>query len=364
MTAQRKTDLPEALRAEMARLVKSGLTILPLGGGDGKSPALSNWTRPKPRLSQCLAVMARAQSLAYGIRLDNLLVLDFDKDDPALVAAMEARFGPSPIHVKTPRGWHLYYGAGGAIPALKSEGLPVDVKTGPRAYVVAPLSVRPDGGCYAYAKGVLGLDRLPPLRSSSGPAVASVTVGERHNRLVKEARAMVELVNDLPELVGNLLAFRDDVLPEPGTVPESEVRGIAQYFWKLRLEGRLSKGRDSEFPLHRLSLDALSDAPNKSDSVALYVTLIDQHGHAPGKRFPLVWKAMREARRTDLSRQRFDAARRTLIDRGLVVLVGKHRAGSRPQTFALQRIHPGIGDAENVARLDLSQGQGKRRGKG
>jgi hypothetical protein len=100
MTAQRNPDLPEPLRAEMARLVKCGLTILPLAGGDGKSPALSNWTGPKPRLSQCLAVLARAQSLAYGIRLDGLVVLDFDTDDPALIARMEARFGPSPVHVK------------------------------------------------------------------------------------------------------------------------------------------------------------------------------------------------------------------------------------------------------------------------
>lgn len=359
MIAQRKPDLPEPLRDEMARLVKCGLTILPLAGRDGKSPALSNWTGPRPRLGQCLAIMSCAQSLAYGIRLDGLMVLDFDTDDPALVAAMEARFGPSPVHVRTPRGWHLYYAAGGAIPALKSEGLPVDVKTGPHAYVVAPLSERPDGGRYAYAKGKLGVDRLSPLRASKGPLVASVAVGERHNQLVKEARAMVEFVDDLPELVGNLLAYRDDALPEPETIPESEVRGIASYFWKLRLEGRLSKGRDSEFGVHRLSIDALADAPNRSDAIAMFVTLVDLHGHTPGKRFPLVWKAMRESCRTDLPRSRFDAARRALLDRGLICLVGKHRAGSRPQTFALQRIRPGMNDAANVARLGLHKDAGK-----
>ncbi len=369
MTAQRNPDLPEPLRAEMARLVKCGMPILPLGGGDGKSPALSNWSGPRPPLGQCLAIMSRAQSLAYGIRLDGLLVLDLDTDDPALVAQIEARFGPSPVHVRTPRGMHLYYAARAFVPALKAEGLPVDVKTGPHAYVVAPLSQRPDGGCYAYAKGALGVDRLPPLRAPKGPLVASVgvrvavAVGERHNQLVKEARAMVEIVNDLPELVGNLLAYRDDALPEPETISESEVRGIANYFWKLRLEGRLSKGRDSEFGVHRLSIDALADAPNRSDAIAMFVTLVDLHGHTPGKRFPLVWKAMRESRRTDLPRSRFDAARRALLDRGLICLVGKHRAGSRPQTFALQRIRPGMNDAANVARLGLHRDAGQTGGR-
>jgi hypothetical protein len=366
MTAQRKPDLPEPLRDEMARLVRSGLTLLPLGGDDGKSPLLRKWAASVPTLRQCLAIMSGAASLAFGIRLDSLLVLDLDTDDPELVARLEARFGPSPVHVRTPRGRHLYYSAGDFIPALKSEGLPVDVKTGPHEYVVAPLSERPDGGRYAYAKGMLGVDRLPPLRAftgaSGGPSAASVAVGERHNRLVKEARAMVELVDDLPELTGNLLAFRDD-LPEPETMPDAEVQDIAGYFWRLRLEGKLSKGRDSVFHVHRATLDALRNVPGRSDAVALVVTLFDLHGHAPGKRFPLVWQAMREAGHTDLSRPRFDAAKRALRDCGAIQLVSKHRAGSRPQLFALHRIRPGFPDAGNVAPLRRPTVQEETRGK-
>jgi hypothetical protein len=43
------------------------------------------------------------------------------------IAQMEARFGQSPVHVKTPRGQHLYYLAGDVMPNLRSEGLPVDI---------------------------------------------------------------------------------------------------------------------------------------------------------------------------------------------------------------------------------------------
>jgi hypothetical protein len=364
MTVLRKPDLPELLRSEMARLVMAGLPILPLGGADGKSPLVKDWAKGNLSLSRVLAPMSNRQSFTYGIRLDQLLVLDFDTDDSALIARMEARFGPSPIHVRTPRGWHLYYAAGGIIPALKTEGLPVDVKTGPRAYVVGPLAERPDGGRYAYAKGRLGVDRLRPLRASQGSETSPVAVGERHKRLLKEARSMVEFVDTLPELVGNLLAFRADCLPESESVADTEVQGIACYFWNLRLEGRLSKGRDSEFCLHRATLDALADAPNRSDTVALFVTLQDLHGHSHGKRFPLVWKAMRDAGHTDLSRPRFDAAKRVMREKGAIEMVSKHRAGSRPQLFVLKRVRPNLALTENVVLLQRSHQGGKPRGEG
>lgn len=94
----------------------------------------------------------------YGIRLDGLAVIDCDTDDPALIAEMEARFGASPGHVRTPRGLHLYYRLfyQATVPNLRSEGLPVDIKTGPRSYAVGPGSERPDGGLYVPVRGLLG----------------------------------------------------------------------------------------------------------------------------------------------------------------------------------------------------------------
>lgn len=351
MTAQRKPDLPDPLRNEMARLVQSGLTLLPIGGNDGKSPLLRKWAATAPALRQCLAIMSGAASLAFGIRLDGLLVLDLDTDDPELVARLEARFGPSPVHVRTPRGRHLYYAAGGFIPALKSEGLPVDVKTGPHAYVVAALSERPDGGRYAYAKGMLGVDRLPPLRAftgaSGGPSAASVAVGERHNRLVKEARAMVELVDNLDELTGNLLAFRDD-LPEPETMPDSEVRGVAQWMWQARLENRVFANRNSTVKIFRHSLNALQ---GNADAIAPYLVLTAAHGHIPAKRFCLDGQAMKSAGLIDLSRQRFLAARKALEASGLISIADRHRAGARSRSYMLGRPTMGTRHAPNVAPL-------------
>jgi hypothetical protein len=83
-------------------------------------------------LARVLAPLYRAGSQVYGIRLDDLAVIDCDTDSAELVAALEARFGPSPVHVRTPRGRHLYYRATTKAPNLRAEGLPVDIKTGPR----------------------------------------------------------------------------------------------------------------------------------------------------------------------------------------------------------------------------------------
>jgi hypothetical protein len=306
-------------------------------------------------LSRVLAPLHRTGSQIYGVRLDGLAVIDCDADSAELVAAMEARFGPSPVHVATPRGRHLYYRANGKAPNLRGEGLPVDIKTGTRAYVVGPGSLRADGCAYRAVKGVLGVDTLPPLNTALTPlrgAARAITVGHRHVMLVKEAVGMVEFVDSAEELAGNLAAVRDDLCEDAGTMPDSEVRAIAEWAWRARLENRLFRGRDSAVFVHRHALDALRRWDNEADAIALYVLLADMHGHTPGKRFALDFKAMRASGLTRLSVPRLRAARRTLQAVRLLALVGKHRAGSVHQTFVLA--HPRLVQADPSKVTPLS----------
>ncbi|MGJ8544563.1 MAG: bifunctional DNA primase/polymerase [Sulfitobacter sp.] len=336
----------------MARLKAAGHHLLPLGGGaDGKAPLLRAWAGPGLTLGRVLAPMYRAGSAVYGVRLDGLAVIDCDDDDCALVSQMEARFGKSPVHVKTPRGRHLYYLSGGVVPNLRGEGLPVDIKTGPRSYVVGPLSHRPDGGFYDPVKGLLGKETLMPLRVSASPVTAPILTGHRHVELVKEAMRMVEMVNDAGELQANLAGIRDDWCVDPATMPDSELAGIAGWAWKCRLENRIYRGRDSAFPMQRRAVDALRSQANGADAIALLVLLEDQHGHKPGKRFPLDFDAMRKAGLLNLSKPRLRAARRTLEGAGLLRLVGRHRAGSKPQTFALTRAQSRMDGVANVEAM-------------
>lgn len=366
MSALPKSDLPQHIRNEVARLKGAGFALLPLGGGeDGKAPLTSAWAGPAMPLARVLAPMHRTGSRAYGVRLDGLAVIDCDTADAALVADLEARFGLSPVHVKSPRGLHLYYRANGAAPNLRGEGLPVDIKTGGRAYVVGPLSERRDGGFYAPVKGALGIDALPPLRAAKGLLVEPVTVpsGQRHVALVKEAIRMVEYVDSADELTANLCGLRDDLCGDPATMPDSELRAIAGWAWKRRLEGKIFQGRDSDVRVTRLALDALLPLANGPDALALLLTLIDKHGHAPGKRFVLSHDAMRQAGLTPLSRDRFLAARRTLEAAGLLRLAETHRAGSRAQSFVLTRLRPHGIDTSKVAELN-GTGRSRSEGKG
>lgn len=320
----------------------------------------ASWAGLPLTLRRVLGPLYRAGSQIYGVRLDDLAVIDCDEDNDNLVAAMEARFGQSPVHVKTPRGRHLYFRAKGKAPNLRSEGFPVDIKTGPRAYVVGPLSKRPDGGLYLPIKGILGEDTLPLLGHGEAPQSAigvgkqvtlPIPVGDRHNSLVKAAMQMVEFVVSLEELAANLEGVRDDLCADVSTMPDGELRAIAKWAWECRLDNRIYKGRNSAFSLERSALDALRGWQNQTDALGLYVMLVDLHGHAPGKRFALDFKAMRSTGLTRLSIPRLRAARRTLQTVGLLELVGKHRAGSEHQKFTLRRLLTGAADTPKVSSM-------------
>jgi hypothetical protein len=258
--------------------------------------------------------------------------------------------------VKTPRGWHLYYRFTGKPPNLRGEDLPVDIKTGPRAYVVGPMSQRPDGGVYGLPRVCLEVTHYRCYARHRGHRTRlrgrlQFPVGHRHATLVREALQMVEYVDSVEELAANLEAVRDDLCEDAQSMPDSELQDIAEWTWQCRLENRIFRGRDSAFSLHRLALDALRGCKNQTDAVALYVTLVDMHGHPPGKRFALDFKAMRGAELTDLSLVRQRAARRTLEAVGLLKLVGKHKAGAKHQTFSLTRLRVRTTDANNVTRM-------------
>ncbi len=146
---------------------------------------------------------------------------------------------------------------------------------------------------------------------------------------------------------GNLQSLRDDDCADPDTVPDDEIRKIADWAWSRRLEGKVYRGRDSDFRLHRSALDALRQLPNASDAIALFVTLQDQHGHT-SKPFPLDFPAMKAAGHTDLSRERFIAARDALRSAGLLEIATRHLAGKQPRAYRLTRLRP---HAANVTRL-------------
>ncbi|WP_171230050.1 bifunctional DNA primase/polymerase [Ruegeria sp. HKCCA4008] len=338
---------------EMARLQSLGHSLLPLGGGiDGKSPLLGLTDPTRLSLKRVLGPMYGKGSSCYGVRLDGLAVVDCDENNPSLLTDMEARFGMSPVQVSTPRGVHLYFkGAGGKVPNLRAQGYPVDVKRGASSYVVGPYSVRPDGGEYQPLAGALGKNDLPTISLETSEVqfrAGAITKGNRNRELSLAAIKMVEAVETLDELFCNLAFIRDDECEDPATMPDSELRKIADWAWTKRLEGKVYQGRDSEFRVNRTALDRLSTFDNSYDAIGLFVVLQSNHGHIPGQIFPLDHAAMTKSGHTNLGRRRFRAAIQTLRSAGLLGIAKEYSAGNHPRSYQLVCSRP---DAPNVRSL-------------
>ncbi|MBD0275869.1 MAG: bifunctional DNA primase/polymerase, partial [Acetobacteraceae bacterium] len=139
---------------EALRLHDLGLTVVPAPADDGKSvegavKGFQNWRLrlPRKRVERLFEEHPDA-CIALLVGHCGLVVVDCDDDDALAVA--EARYGRTPVLVRTPsgRGGHLYYreppGEGVRQADLRrSEGLAIDIKAGKGAYVVCPPSVRP-----------------------------------------------------------------------------------------------------------------------------------------------------------------------------------------------------------------------------
>lgn len=341
--AQRSSDGPPS--EYMHALVTSGFSLVPLGGGDdGKSPLFAYSRRERWPLRNILGPMHGRGSRCYGVRLEGLCVLDCDIYDPALIRGLEARFGASAVHVRTPRGCHLYYKAGAqSFPNLKGEGYNVDVKRGGNAYVAGPHSIRPDGGYYEPLKGDLATTKLTYLKTSeialapSNQPSAQMQEGGRHNALFARAIKLVTEVGSQDELAANLQYIRDTEFERPETMPDREVLGLAAWAWRKRLEGKIYSGRDSGMWLNRASLDAIKPYRNHCDAQHLYIAVLDQHGHRKGATFALKHEAMNSAGYVNLSRDRFRSAIETLMDCGLLQMAKDYSAGRHSRQYCLSR---------------------------
>ncbi len=353
MTALAHSPSPQVPAEEIARLHGAGFNLLPLGGGsDAKAPLCSLQGSARYPLKRVLGPMYGKGSACYGVRLPGLAVIDCDENNLSLVKDMQARFGGSPVQVSTPRGMHLYYSDhGGQAPNLRAQGFPVDIKRGASSYVVGPHSTRPDGGVYHPVRGMLGADALPAISLPADGVVAStsaISKGNRNRELSLAAIGMVEAVESPDELFGNLAFIRDDECEDPATLPDSELRKIADWAWTKRLEGKVYRDRDSEFRINRTALDRLSTYDNAYDAIGLFVVLQSIHGHIAGKTFALEHAGMAKAGLTSLGRRRFSDAIKSLRQAGLLGVAKEYSVGHSRRAYRLLRIKPELPNVQSL----------------
>lgn len=156
---------PEAATAEIVRLLaRRGFSVFPVpvprvgapagSPGDGKTPALpwAQWQTARADEDQINAWFRTPQNVAVVCgAISGLVVVDADADDARRWAV--ARLPRTPLQVKTPRGWHLYYMHPGTPIRNRARirtpdgAIALDVR-GDGGYVIGPFSLHASGERY------------------------------------------------------------------------------------------------------------------------------------------------------------------------------------------------------------------------
>lgn len=107
-----------------------------------KSPIFPMKDKGKGFLREIIEIEHPLAAAAIMMEENQLCVIDLDDDDPSLAAYAIDVCGPSPLTVKTKRGYHLYYRECPKVKSFphRSDLYSIDLKCGANSYVVAPFT--------------------------------------------------------------------------------------------------------------------------------------------------------------------------------------------------------------------------------
>lgn len=338
-------QLSPVLTAEMSRLFSLGFSLLPLGGSDGKKPIVSFKDKKRLPLSTVVDRMGAAASASYGIRLNDVVVVDVDTDTPEARAYVERRFGCSPCRTRTGRGFHHYYRSNGTIPAgVRLPGIAIDFKSGGNAFVVGPQSERPDKVVYWPEARLVAPEELPLLddREALGQALptglarakppATFPKGTRWSAIKKQARLLALRSHQFGDLFQGLKEFRDERVEQPQEFPDPSIEDLAHWFWDKKESGQLWVADNSTVQVPRQVIGTLA-AQGHFVALALYGVLLSVHGHRPSNNFVIVPDGLRKVR-LKAGRKQIYAAIEVLRNLGLLNRTSNGGKG-RPARYRL-----------------------------
>ena len=336
---------PEVFVSTLQRFWNEGAWLMPTGGEEGKRPLLGFSKNSRHPFELVMRRLEEANSQTYGIRLKGLVVLDIDVDDPSLIREIHRLFGRTDCIVKTGRGFHIYYSTSAKVSLnLRGEGLPVDVKQGLNAFVLGPHSLRPDGVLYQFHREPFSLRDVPSIKqekkSSFGTVVSAsnkAQTGIRHNFLLKKAREYIEHVDSNEELLQNLLYDRDTYCDDPSSVPVTEVEGIANWWWGLRLTNKIYSKHSSAFRISRQAFYQIRALPNGHVALDLYLYLHDKHGHILGKTFQINADALKASAGFAFGQKALHKAIKQLLELGYLTVFKSYHVGKHGRIFQLSK---------------------------
>ncbi len=324
--ATRKQAFADPPAAMMRRLDSAGFNILPVGNSRDPKAAVIPFTGKRLSVDQAIAICHKNKSGAYGVRCDQIVVVDFDEYKPDHIKWANHRFGEPSVTVFTARGVHAYYKRPdgwdyrGAAQVIKDAGVKADLKFGGEQYVIGAQSCRMDGAIYHPQKGDLPTSPLAPIDPIADikPDLLRenrdlIRKGERHTTLTKIGLREVGCCATVEELTDNLIMRAQFDFEDPQSFGIGEIEAIAFWVWRIHVEGRNSIATRGHLTIRREDLTMIGCDP---DALYLYSHLVSAHGNRD--QFILNYEAMRKHGLVTFSRQRFKAARDRLQNHGLL----------------------------------------------
>ena len=326
-------------------ITRHNFEVMPLSGTDGKKPRVWAFKNRTIHHREAIRLLETGEISTFGVRLNGLTVIDVDAKNWDHVVAVQSLLGTSSFIVETGRGYHLYYR--GENRFKNPFSFPVDVKSGWNSYVVGPHSVRPDGVVYMPSKGNL-ID--PPLTACNMPTSllrkshtplynqmsvnqnGKVRLGDRHKYLLSAAWRLADECVDAEELAIKLKWHAVEKCVGAENIATKELEDIASWIWGRESRGKRYSEEYSEVKISRSVIKRLIGLSGGFDTLALYVLLSDKHLHM-GKDFAINFSGMKRAQLTDLGRDRFNRAKKLLLELGLIQRAKNYKVGCRPNTY-------------------------------
>ena len=328
-------------------ITQNNVEVMPLQGKDGKHPRVQSYMNKTIHHRATIRLLEADKISTYAIRLSGLTVIDVDSDpkDWDHVVAVQSLLGRSSFIVETGRGYHLYYR--GEKKFKNPFAFKAEIKSGWNSYVVGPHSVRPDGVVY---EPILGNFIEPPLTDCNVPTSllkkshtpsynqmsmsqnGKVRVGDRHNYLLSASWRLADECLDEEELAFKLKWHAVETCVDAENITMKELEDIASWMWGKQYYGKRYSEEFSEVKISRSVIKRLIGLSGASDALALYVFLSDKHRHT-GKDFAINFSGMKKAQLTDLGRDRFNRAKKLLLELGHIQQAKNYKVGSRPNTY-------------------------------
>lgn len=317
---------------------EAGLATFPV---EGKKPCVGNYSKAGAKASAEWALKfekANALGFACGTR-NRITVLDIDEPDETLLADAFAKFGPTPVAIRTGSGkFHAWYRHNGEKRKIRSShfmGRSVDILGG--GFAVAPPSVG-SAGAYEFIEGSLAdVARLPVMRAQRIASNLIETEAELSAEVLGEGARNDNLWRACMKVAGecqshdNLIRFAH-ALNESGEwspLPAGEVERCAASAWRYQINGRNGFAGDKFVQIERAAHEILREHP---DAAYLYQLLRAEHW---GRNF-CITNSWAEA--LPLSLARLQQARKFLLKRKLIECVRRQTRGQA----AIYRFSPAV----------------------